>query len=248
MGFANSSHMVRSMKTVAIASLLLLVAVGGCQTKRAPERAANSPIVVVATVGMVADLVRNIGGDRVVVEQIMGSGVDPHLYKVTRDDVAIILSGDCVFYSGLMLEGKMSDTLNRLSQRQSVTAVTNAIDRKELLSIDESSLSHDPHVWMDVELWSKASETVAKTLSAINPQHAAEYSANLKTYQDKLAALDQYCKRAIESIPASNRILITSHDAFSYLGRAYGMEVVGVQGLSTESEAGCNRSMLLSTC
>jgi manganese/zinc/iron transport system substrate-binding protein len=187
---------------------------------------------------MVADVVRNVGGDHVDVEQIMGAGVDPHLYKSTRDDVAIILSGDIVFYSGLLLEGKMSSVLEKLSKRQRVVAVTDDIDRMRLLSSQDSGDHFDPHVWMDVNLWSQTATRIADSLSELAPEHAEIFHDNLQTYQKRLSALDAYAKTAVETIPKESRLLVTSHDAFNYLGRAYGIEVVGIQGLSTESEAG----------
>lgn len=217
--------------------LTALACLSSCRSKHS-DREKPSRIVAIATVGMVADLVRNVGGDLVEVEQIMGAGVDPHLYKSTRDDVAIILSGDIVFYSGLLLEGKMSGVLEKLSKRQRVIAVTDDIDRKRLLSSQDSGDHYDPHVWMDVSLWTQCAVRIANTLSEFDPEHAEVYRSNLQAYQARLSALDEYAKSTVETIPKESRLLITSHDAFNYLGRAYGLEVVGVQGLSTESEAG----------
>jgi manganese/zinc/iron transport system substrate-binding protein len=199
------------------------------------------PIKATATVGMVADIVRNVGAEHVEVTQIMGAGVDPHLYKATRDDVALVAGGDVVFYSGLMLEGKMIDTLVKISRTKPVYAVTEIIDPQYLLEPDDFAGHYDPHLWMDVGAWSKCVDAVASALAELDPEHAAEYRENAKRYRGQLDELDAYGRRALATIPEKRRVLITSHDAFNYFGRAYGLEVQGVQGISTESEAGLQR-------
>ena len=199
------------------------------------------PIQAITTVGMVADVVRNVGGDRVEVTQIMGSGVDPHLYKSTSDDVRTILAGDIVFYAGLMLEGKMSDTLIKVSRSKPVYAITEEIDESNLLEPEDFEGHFDPHVWMDVEAWSNCVDAVAKALSSFDNQNAANYQSNATAYRDQLKQLHEYGQKSIGTIPESSRVLITSHDAFNYFGRAYGLDVQGVQGISTESESGLQR-------
>jgi manganese/zinc/iron transport system substrate-binding protein len=199
------------------------------------------PIVAVATVGMVADLVRNVGGEHVKVVQVMGSGIDPHLYKATRDDVQKLLDCEIVFYSGLMLEGKLSDVLVKVARGKPVVAVTEQIEASKLLEPEDFQGHLDPHVWMDVDAWSRGVEAVAIALSKLDPAHSDQYRQNSQAYQLQLAELHEYGQKAIGSIPGDQRILITSHDAFNYFGRAYGLEVQGIQGLSTESEAGLQR-------
>ncbi|WP_442508874.1 metal ABC transporter solute-binding protein, Zn/Mn family [Novipirellula sp. SH528] len=198
----------------------------------------DSPIAVTTTVGMVADLVRTVGGDRVNVTQICGSGVDPHLYKATRDDVATMMRADVIFYSGLMLEGKMTDTLIKMARNKPVVAVTEAIDQASLLEPDDFAGHYDPHVWMDVSAWSKCVTVIADELAAIDPPSAPAYQERAAKLREQLSELDAYGKRVIATIPKDSRILVTSHDAFNYFGRAYDLEVIGVQGISTESEAG----------
>jgi manganese/zinc/iron transport system substrate-binding protein len=190
---------------------------------------------------MVADIVRHVVGSRVEVTQLMGAGVDPHLYKPTRDDVLTIERGDVVFYSGLMLEGKMTDTLIKIGRGKRVYAVTELIDEKRLLEPEEQAGHFDPHVWMDVSAWSECVTAVANALSEIDAPHADEYRTRANTYREQLAQLHAYGEKSIGSIPSASRVLITSHDAFNYFGRAYGLEVQGVQGISTESEAGLRR-------
>ena len=203
--------------------------------------ATNRPIRAVATVGMVADIVRNVGGSHVTVDQLLGAGVDPHLYKATRDDVQSIMSGDIVFYSGLMLEGKMADTLEKIGRDKPVFAVTELIDPGQLFTPDGAGGHNDPHVWMDVSIWSLCVDSVANSLSKFDPPRADEYRVNADAYKKKLTALHEYGVRSIQSIPEERRVLLTSHDAFNYFGRAYQIEVYGIQGLSTESEAGLQR-------
>ncbi len=210
-------------------------------TNATPQGAVDGRIQAVATVGMVADLVRNVGGDYVEVTQIMGAGVDPHLYKATRDDVQTIMSGQIVFYSGLMLEGKMVDTLVKISRSKPVYAVTEGLEESSLLEPPEFHGHFDPHVWMDVSAWSQCADVVATSLSEFDPPHANDYRAAAEHYRERLAKLHQYGLDALATVPPERRVLITSHDAFNYFGRAYGLEVLGVQGISTESEAGLQR-------
>lgn len=214
------------------------------------------PIQVVATVGMVGDMVREIGGQRVDVDVLCGPGVDPHLFKPTRDHVAKLLGSDLIIYAGLHLEGKLNDLLLRLSHQHPIYAVAQGIPSAQLLSPDEpsehsgttDSISElsiyenaDPHVWMDVALWSDAAQGVADCLSQFDPDHAVEYQANRRDYQLRLQELHEYGLKCLAEIPLPQRTLVTSHDAFRYFGRAYGVQVEGVQGLSTESEAGLQR-------
>lgn len=235
--------MLRLLPFVCVLSLLA----SGCDLSQ-PEASrggsaasTDRPIEVVATIGMVADVVRHVGGDLVEVTQLMGSGVDPHLYKATRDDVQTIMQSDIVFYSGLMLEGKMTDTLIKVSRTKPVYAVTESIDEDRLLEPPEYAGHYDPHVWMDVDAWSNGVEPVAEALAEYDPANASKYRENAAEYRQQLQVLDEYARRVIATIPEQRRVLITSHDAFNYLGRAYGLEVLGVQGLSTESEAGLQR-------
>jgi manganese/zinc/iron transport system substrate-binding protein len=199
------------------------------------------PIQAVATVGMVGDIVRNVGGDRVEVTQIMGAGVDPHLYKATRDDVELIMNAEIVFYCGLMLEGKMIDTLVKVGRTKPVYAVTEMIGPEFLLEPADFAGHSDPHVWMDVSAWRKCVDAVASALAEFDPSHAAEYRENARHYREQLDELHEYGRRAVATVPEPKRVLITSHDAFNYFGRAYGLDVQGVQGISTESEAGLQR-------
>lgn len=201
----------------------------------------QGPIRIVATIGMVADIVREVGGQHVDVSQICGPGVDPHLHKVSRDDVMMLSSSDIIFYSGLMLEGKMSDTLIKMARKKPVIAVTEAIDESYLLEPEDFQGHYDPHVWMDVSAWSKCVDVVATVLSDFDPSHTDEFKQNAKSFRDQLLELHEYGVKSIGSIPEGSRVLVTSHDAFNYLGRAYGLDVQGVQGISTESEAGLQR-------
>ncbi|WP_153555937.1 metal ABC transporter solute-binding protein, Zn/Mn family [Roseimaritima sediminicola] len=226
-------------------ALLTLVALSliGCgrSSERAPQRSSSDPIRVTATVGMVADIVRQVGGPHVEVTQICGPGVDPHLYKVTRDDARLLSDADMIFYSGLMLEGKMSDTLVKMARQRPVVAVTEAVDPDLLLEPEAMQGHYDPHVWMDVSAWSECVAAVQEALADAAPQHADTFAENAAAYREQLDRLHRYAQQTIGSIPENSRVLITSHDAFNYLGRAYGLDVQGVQGLSTESEAGLQR-------
>lgn len=197
---------------------------------------------VVATVGMAADLVRRVGGERIEVRQLMGSGVDPHLYKATRDDIRELMSSDLIVSVGLLLEGRMEETINRLSERQRVLVLGASIPRELLLVEESGSGGHpDPHVWMDVSLWSRVVPAIVSSLSEARPEYAAEFGARGAELISELTALHRFGVECLETVPAERRVLVTSHDAFRYFGRAYGVEVLGVQGISTESEAGLLR-------
>jgi manganese/zinc/iron transport system substrate-binding protein len=194
---------------------------------------------IVTTCGMVTDIVREVAGDKAKVVGLMGEGVDPHLYKPTRDDVARLLQADVVFYSGLMLEGRMTDTFLKVSRKGTpVFAVTELLDEKFLLEPPEFAGHTDPHVWMDVKGWMEAVKVVARSLGEVDADNAAYYQQNAEGYVTKLAKLNDYAKQALSSIPKEHRVLITAHDAFNYFGRAYDVDVRGIQGISTESEAG----------
>ena len=194
---------------------------------------------VTATVGMIADIVRNVAGDRAKVKGIIGEGVDPHLYKPTTADVKSLQAADVVFYNGLMLEGKMGDILVRVARGgKPVHPVTEDILAKGDYVITNEENHYDPHVWMDVRGWIRATEVVANGLADYDSANTQFYQDNAKAYTAKLEALDDYAKKTIASIPKPQRVLVTAHDAFNYMGRAYGIEVRGIQGVSTESEAG----------
>lgn len=188
---------------------------------------------------MVTDLVRSVAGDKANVTGLMGEGVDPHLYTPTRGDVQKLLEADVVFYSGLLLEGQMTDTFTQVArQGRPVFAVTESIDRDKLIQPEGGHW--DPHVWMDVQLWSKATEFVAQSLSELDPANANYYQQNAAEKLAELKKLDAYARETIGSIPKQQRVLVTAHDAFEYFARAYDIEVRSVQGISTESQAGVN--------
>ena len=235
-------RLIFSVLTVVLAALALV----GCGPKAdsaasAEASVAEGPYTVVCTVGMITDVVRNVAGDYAEVEGIIGEGVDPHLYKPTRSDLVKLNNADVVFYNGLHLEGKMTDVLVRVATAgKPVRAVTEAIleNPEYLMEKDDGSEYTDPHVWMDVSAWTKAVPVIVTTLSAFDPEHAETYQANGAAYIEQLNALNAYALQSIASIPESQRVLVTAHDAFNYLGRATNMAVRGIQGVSTESEAG----------
>ena len=214
----------------------------GCTgTDAGPSGGDDTTINAVATVGMVADVVRRVGGPHVSVTQICGSGIDPHTHTPTRDDVQKFLSADAVFYNGLKLEGKMADKLAAMSESKPVVAIAEGIAKDRLLAPDEFEGHADPHVWMDVAMWSQTAAVVAETLASMLPDHAEMFARNAVEFERELSELDRYVRESIATIPESQRLLITSHDAFNYLGRAYDLQVEGIQGISTESEAGLRR-------
>ncbi len=193
---------------------------------------------IITTCTMVTDVVKNIAGDKAQVLGLMKEGVDPHLYKPTRDDLVTLSKGDVIFYSGLMLEGRMADSFAKMG-REGVPcyAVTELLDDKYLLEPDDFDGHWDPHVWNDVQAWKSAAEKVGEALSELDPKNASAYAANARAYSEKLTKLDDYAKKSIATIPEQSRVLITAHDAFNYFARAYDIKVMAAQGVTTESEA-----------
>ncbi len=201
--------------------------------------AQNKPKIV-ATTGMLADLVSNIVGDKAEVSSLMGSGVDPHLFKPSRTDIAQLTKADVVFFNGLHLEGRMLDAIERLkASGRNVIGVGDLLSQADLLSPPPTlNSAHDPHIWMDPVLWSKCADISEEKLEALYPQFKEDFKNNLKMYKLELERLNKYAISTISSIPENHRVLVTAHDAFSYLGKRYGLRVLGIQGISTESESG----------
>ncbi|TVR59887.1 MAG: manganese transporter [Spirochaetaceae bacterium] len=196
------------------------------------------PYSIVTTTGMIGDVARAVVGRRADVHSLMGEDIDPHLYRPTRSDVARMQQADMIFYNGLMLEGRMGDTLVQLARTRPVYAVTERVDQNVLLDDDEYEEAFDPHLWMDVRLWMNVVDVITDAVSEFDPAHADEYRARADEYLVELERLDEYVRGIVATIPDGKRVLITAHDAFGYFGAAYGLEVLGVQGISTESEAG----------
>lgn len=222
-----------------------LVAIQGCGTDESDsetsggEARGGSKFQIVTTTGMVTDIVEVVAGDRAEVTGLVGEGVDPHLFTAGTDDVKKLLSADIVFFSGLLLEGKITGDLEKVREKgKPVIEVTTAIDKSYLRSPPEFEGHPDPHVWMDVAAWSKCVAVVTKAMSDLDPENKAEYEENAAGYVKKLADLDTYVKERVATIPENQRYLITAHDAFGYFAKAYGIKVKAIQGISTESEAG----------
>jgi manganese/zinc/iron transport system substrate-binding protein len=216
--------------------LLLLLTFAACERDAHGTRAGK--MRVVATTGMVADLARVVGGERAEVDALMGPGVDPHLYSASAGDLDRLRGADLILYSGCLLEGKMTDIFTALARKKPVFAVTERIPKERLLEPPELQGHFDPHVWFDVSLWAETPAAVAEALAEVDPAHAEEYRARAGAYRDELLALHAEVKEALATIPKERRVLVTSHDAFRYFGRAYDVEVRGLQGVSTALDAG----------
>lgn len=207
---------------------IFVFAIFGCD-KSTPD--------IVATTGMITDVVKNVGGEKVEVFGMMGAGVDPHLYKPTAKDIQKLNSAHIIFYNGLHLEAKLGDILAKMSGDTKAIAVTDDIDQIHLLSSQEYEGQYDPHLWFDVTLWMKVVERVRDTLIEFDIDNEVMYQNNAERYLTQLAELHQYVKTQVERVPPAQRVLVTAHDAFNYFGKAYGFDVRGLQGISTVSEA-----------
>lgn len=202
---------------------------------------AAEPLTIVTTTSQIADMARNVAGERATVTALMGEGVDPHLYRQTRADVAKLRNADLVLWNGLFLEAGLEDFLIQLGRQQPVIALAERLPADRVLRDEDYPDQHDPHVWMDVALWASLVAEVEAILSDADPEGAELFAANAEAYMAELETLDAYVQGSIASIPEQARVLVTAHDAFQYFGRAYAIEVMGIQGLSTESEAGLAR-------
>jgi len=241
-----------AVRVVAIVCGFVLCAAGGSRCSlpsvafvaetRAAESSGGRPVVV-ATTTVVADLVRQVAGDRVVIDCLMAPGIDPHSYKATPRDADRLARADLVVASGLHLEGKLADLLARLGKRVPMVAVADTLPKDLLLAADSADDGavdglHDPHVWFDARLWSRCPAAMVEPLAAVDPAGRTGFASRAAAYAARLESLDEKLRGRIAAIPQQRRVLVTAHDAFRYFGRAYGLEVVGVQGVSTESEAG----------
>lgn len=226
-------NILKYLVIVLIPPLLLSCGGPGEVTKE------DDKIAILATTGMVGDLVRNIGGVRVEVQTLMGPGVDPHLYKASAGDLDKLQSAEMIYCNGLELEGKMGDILERMANTgKKIVAVGEFADEIKLFESQQYKGQADPHIWFDVSLWASTIDGVAAALSEVRPEHEEAFRANAEEYRDALAELHQWCLRRLNEIPEKGRVLITAHDAFQYFGQAYDVEVVGLQGISTASEYG----------
>jgi manganese/zinc/iron transport system substrate-binding protein len=230
--------MLKSIKS-RITLFLLLVPFLGCNTDNKGDKK-PAKLQIVCTTGMIEDAARNITGEVAEVSAIMGPGVDPHLYKATQGDLSRLTGADIVFYNGIHLEGKMVDVFEKLSKQKAVFPVSKGIPESRLRKAPQFADSHDPHIWFDVRLWMEAVKYMSAELQKTDPGHAALFQKNTDNYLKKLDSLDHWVRAEIQSIPGNSRILITAHDAFGYFGDAYGIEVKGLQGISTLSDFGLN--------
>lgn len=244
---AKSTRWNSALKRLVMTVLFLSLAIGlaACGSGNSKETSGSTTgnessgkLTITTTIGMIADVVEQIGGDHVAVTGLMGSGVDPHLYKASQGDIKKLDEADIVFYNGLHLEGKMVDILEKMSKNKKTVAVSQKLDEAELLADPAAPEAHDPHIWFNVSNWISAAEVIRDTLVEMDAVHADEYRQNAETYLAKLKETDNYVREQVQKIPEGSRVLVTAHDAFHYFGKAYGMKVMGLQGISTASEYG----------
>jgi manganese/zinc/iron transport system substrate-binding protein len=214
------------------------VIISACGDKETASSNAEKKIKVTTTIGMITDVVKQVGGEHVEVTGLMKAGVDPHLYKASQGDIQKLDNADIIFYNGLHLEGKMVEIFENMAKKKTAAAVSDKIDRSKLRSGAEMKTEYDPHIWFDVRHWVTATESVRDTLVEKDPEHADDYRNNTESYLKQLKELHDEVADKIKSIPNGSRVLVTAHDAFGYFGDAYGIKVMGLQGISTASEAG----------
>lgn len=231
--------MNKKIKSVFGALLIFSLLLIGCSAPKTDTTSNEDTLNIVATTTMLADLSSVIGGDQVKVEGLLGPGIDPHLYQASAGDVSLMHNADIVVYNGLHLEGKMGEIFENLSsQGSTVICIEDGLDESKLLSWEEDDSVYDPHIWFDVSLWKEAAQTVASGFIQAHPDGKEIYESNLDSYLKELDDLDTYIRNRTEELPKEQRVLVTAHDAFQYFGKAYGLEVRGLQGISTDAEAG----------
>lgn len=240
--------MVKKMiKSIAFLSIVLLVVVGcgtenGSDTDTGTDTAGSREgemIQVVSTTTMLTDLMEVIGGEQVEVQGLMGPGIDPHDYQATASDVTAMQEADIIVYNGLHLEGQMGEVLGQMEELgKTIFVAEEAVAGENILESEEEDMPSDPHIWFSVPLWAQVADYVTESLSEFDPDNAEYYQSNNEDYQVELEELDGYIRERVEEVPEQSRYLVTAHDAFGYFGDEYGFEVVGLQGLSTATEAG----------
>lgn len=213
---------------------LTAVLVLGC----ANNKKDNGKLNVVVTTTILTDLVKNIGGDLINLQGLMGAGVDPHLYKASEGDVSKLFNADVIFYNGLHLEGKLVAIFEKMEAEKTTVALGDYLPKEGLISSDYFASNYDPHVWFNIQYFKEFSDQVTTVLSTKDPKNKERYQANNKAFQQELDLLQTTVENKIASLDPQKRILITAHDAFNYFGKNYGFKVVGLQGLSTATEAG----------
>lgn len=233
------------MRLKLLLLFLLIFIVVGCGSGEAAVE--DGKITAVSTIGMITDIVQNVGGEHVNAVGLMGPGTDPHLYVASAGDVTKLSDADVIFYNGLFLEAQMEEILEQLSEDKTVVPVTRDVDRTLLLDSPVYAGEFDPHIWFQVPLWQEATKTVRDTLIEVDPDNRASYEANAERYLAELDELQAYVIEQTSRVPEEQRVLITAHDAFSYFGKAYGFDVFGLQGISTESEASTDDVQNLAT-
>ena len=215
--------------------LILFLAITILSCKK--EKQANGKLNIVTTTTMITDLVKNVGGEHINLQGLMGSGVDPHLYKASEGDVTKLSDADIIFYNGLHLEGKLVEVFEKMKNIKTI-AVADALDENTLIGSEYFASNYDPHIWFNLDYWKLATQLVVKEHTEAIPNQKTTFEANGKTYIEKLNTLQTKLKTTISILPKEQRILVTAHDAFNYFGKAFDFEVVGLQGLSTATEAG----------
>lgn len=229
----------RSARRAAALALALALAASGCGsgTEASEGEIGDRKVRIATTTNFVTDTVRQIAGDRATVSGLMGPGVDPHLYKASAGDVGTLRDADIILYAGLDLEGRLADLFVELASERTTVSVSGAAPEDQLLTSEEFGGRFDPHVWFDPELWTFGMRRVAATLQQLDPEHAAGYEDRLNTLVAEVSAVDAQCQRLLGAVPERSRVLVTSHDAFNYFGRRYGLDVEAIQGISTAAEA-----------
>jgi len=238
-GFYEISQLGRMRLGNGILMLAVLLISASCQPAgRSKADFSQRPVRIVTTTGMIGDAAKIVAGEWADVVSLMGPGIDPHLYKASEGDVTLMAEADLILYNGVHLEGRMTRVFEKMEGRANTIAVGEAVPESLLVPVQGGNGSHDPHIWFDVRVWMYVVDAIGEGLAQLDTLHSADYRKNAAAYHDSLITLDAWVRKRVNEIPESTRVLITAHDAFRYFGHAYGVEVRGLQGISTATEAG----------
>lgn len=231
--------MKKYLYMVILTSVIVLTA--GCSNKETSGHETengdtNGTIQIVTTTAQIGEPLEVIGGDRVEVTSLMGPGVDPHLYEATQGDIQTLDDAEMVFYNGLNLEGNMGEIFVQMQQSKPTVAIAESIADSNLLEDEDGAV--DPHIWFDITLWKEALNNAVEEMKDYSPENADYFEENKQNYFAELDDLESYASETLAKIPEAQKVLVTAHDAFGYLGQSFDVDVVGLQGLSTEDEVG----------
>ena len=200
----------------------------------------NKPLsekkTVICTTNVIADAISNILPPDFEVKSLMGPGVDPHTYKSKTSEIKNMKNADVIVYNGIDFESNLIDAIEEIGKSGFVISLGDLVPKDRLRKTTDFGSAYDPHFWHDVNLFSTSVSIAGSQLSVKFPDSKNYIDSATNSYTKKLLETESYVRSEIAKIPSNARVLITAHDAFGYFGRSFGIEVKGIQGISTASD------------